>query len=994
MVPINASDLEKEETELEDLIHRLSTNIAVLERCNKEWTTLLNELKGDEKLKEEKEYVWAADGDDGIVELILDSNETVARLQGRLAQVLRKQEKSAKALPVKATEPLDNPEPREKVTSQIRLPKLNLPTFDGNILCWQEFWDVFNSSVHEQEIPNVTKFSYLKGTLRGTAANAIHGISITNDNYNTVIELLKERFGKSEVIIETLYSQLQNMPVAANRISDIKSTYENIEKILRQLESQKEDIDNQRILVQQILSKFPIQVLIKLEESKGIQDSWTVAVLRKTLRQYITISTNAHRYDVNARAGNVTNSRRLSNFNVLEQGRVPTENQASGEALVTNTSMSINFLKQGQRVHEATRPCIFCNGSHFNDCCTEYTDMHKRKKQLQKQGRCFVCLRGGHIFKECPNAQSKICYYCRKTGHHQSICPTKFEAIQKNDSDVNKTSANLSSSETSNTSKPPQESDGKNDSNTVVSNTLLAGGEKVLLQTAQVVVCKNGSKCQARVLMDSASHRTFMTEKMAKQLNLLSQRSESLSVSTFGTRKPQSIETYVVDFNMVAKDGLLIPLQANVLQQITGPIRRGPLHQADVEFLQAITPERLADSIPVQSDLASIDILLGSDYFWSVIEGERIILPSGLLLLSSKLGYILTGRYLDPTKGDVDKISSCLVMSQNDNTRGDVDKISSCVVMSQNDNPCLSDLWHLETIGISDPIHVRDDDRALSKFNSTICYQEGRYFITWPWRSEEVELPENFSIAFGRMKSLSRRLQADKMLLQQYCGIIQSQLESGVVEVVDEQKTKGTNKKHYLPHHPVVTPLKATTEVRIVYDASVKASKGMKSLNECLYRGPITFPNMCGILLRFRVYLIAILADIEKAFLQIGVQEHDRDVTRFLWYTDPTRPEKIEGNLSVYRFCRVPFGIICSPFLLEGTLRFHLKKEGSSIAQLINDNIYVDNVCVGVNSVEEGLQFYKEAKDIFKGASMNLREWTSNCDEFLDHLPEKEREML
>ena len=110
MVSINASDLEKEETELEDLIQRLSMNIALLERCNKEWTTLLNELKGDEKLKEEKEYVWAADGDDGIVELILDSNETVARLQGRLAQVLRKQEKSANALPAKVAEPLDNPD--------------------------------------------------------------------------------------------------------------------------------------------------------------------------------------------------------------------------------------------------------------------------------------------------------------------------------------------------------------------------------------------------------------------------------------------------------------------------------------------------------------------------------------------------------------------------------------------------------------------------------------------------------------------------------------------------------------------------------------------------------------------------------------------------------------------------------------------------------------------------------------------------------------------
>ena len=141
-----------------------------------------------------------------------------------MAQVLRKQERSAKALPAKVTEPLDNLDPKEKVTSQVRLPKLNLPTFDGNILCWQEFWDVFNSSVHEQEIPNVTKFSYLKSTLCGTAANAIHGISITNDNYKTAIDLLKERFGKSEVIIETLYSQLQHMPVATNRISDIKTT--------------------------------------------------------------------------------------------------------------------------------------------------------------------------------------------------------------------------------------------------------------------------------------------------------------------------------------------------------------------------------------------------------------------------------------------------------------------------------------------------------------------------------------------------------------------------------------------------------------------------------------------------------------------------------------------------------------------------------------------------------------------------------------------------
>ena len=69
---------------------------------------------------------------------------------------------------------------------------------------------------------------------------------------------------------------------------------------------------------------------------------------------------------------------------------------------------------------------------------------------------------------------------------------------------------------------------------------------------------------------------------------------------------------------------------------------------------------------------------------------------------------------------------------------------------------------------------------------------------------------------------------------------------------------------------------------------------------------------MCGILLRFRIYYIVILGDIEKVFLQIGIKEQERDVTRFLWFKDPNKPQIVEGNLCIYRFCRVPFSIICS----------------------------------------------------------------------------------
>jgi len=72
----------------------------------------------------------------------------------------------------------------------MKLPKLNLPTFDCNLLHWQEFWDIFDSAINQQNISNVSKFSYLKNSLRGAAASAVCGFSVTNDNYLTVIHLL------------------------------------------------------------------------------------------------------------------------------------------------------------------------------------------------------------------------------------------------------------------------------------------------------------------------------------------------------------------------------------------------------------------------------------------------------------------------------------------------------------------------------------------------------------------------------------------------------------------------------------------------------------------------------------------------------------------------------------------------------------------------------------------------------------------------------------
>ena len=91
-----------------------------MEKCNDEWLKLLANLQGEEREAEEKEYCWAAESDSGFIELLLDANETVARLQGHTSQVLRRQEKGIPAILESSRRFMDVD---HKVKPQVKLPK-------------------------------------------------------------------------------------------------------------------------------------------------------------------------------------------------------------------------------------------------------------------------------------------------------------------------------------------------------------------------------------------------------------------------------------------------------------------------------------------------------------------------------------------------------------------------------------------------------------------------------------------------------------------------------------------------------------------------------------------------------------------------------------------------------------------------------------------------------------------------------------------------------
>nr|XP_042913096.1 uncharacterized protein LOC107448485 [Parasteatoda tepidariorum] len=183
---------------------------------------------------------------------------------------------------------------------------------------------------------------------------------------------------------------------------------------------------------------------------------------------------------------------------------------------------------------------------------------------------------------------------------------------------------------------------------------------------------------------------------------------------------------------------------------------------------------------------------------------------------------------------------------------------------------------------------------------------------------------------------------------------------------------------YYLPHHPVIRNDKQTAKLRIVFDVSSK-EKNCYSLNDNLLSGPNLNPNLLILLLKFREFKIGIIADCEKPFLQLLIDEHDRDYLRFLW-SEQFPPKKIE----VFRNRTVTFGVKSSTFLLAGTIKYHIKnyKESHPLAcKVLNKNLYVDDLITGTNTIEDGLLLSRDAKLILKDASINLRKWKSNSKE-------------
>ena len=597
---------------------------------------------------------------------------------------------------------------------------------------------------------------------------------------------------------------------------------------------------------------------------------------------------------------------------------------------ISGLSLFQNHQKGSQSQRQKPRPlqCLFCSKNHKSHECRTIVDYDSRKNIVIQKKRCFICLRTGHMAAQCKSNMN--CFTC-SGHHHAAMCP---KTLLKSQDGV--TAAN-----------GPK-----------LTSVATSESRNVLLQTASVQLYNPDDQnriAHGRALFDSCSQLSYITPNLRNKLKLNCIANKSISIQVFGNQgSSESLEQVRVSIKTI--DNGYIRINCFV-KDICAPISNQSIDRAVTEHPH-LKSLQLADLNPTNANLP-VDLLIGADHYWDIVENNIITSSNGPTAIKSKVGYLLNG----PTSQSPALQSVFL---------------SHTLKVQASFTDPLDDLKNdLETVWpLSEPEIDFDPEKFINE-KITFDTEKNHYETELPIK-EHAPLNDNYAHCLTRFRNLKNRLSNNHELFNNYNDILSQQHSTGVFESVPDEQV--TDTCHYLPHRPVIKEDRVTTKIRIVYDASSKTHG--PSLNECLHPGPSLTEPLLAMLLRFRCNPIAFIADIEKAFLNIDIHPDFRDYLRFMWFKDfeNLSPSDIpESTIQSYRFCRLPFGLTCSPFILNAILHKHCDLlPNSETAELLKRSLHVDDVSSGGQDESSVYELFTTFKQHLATGSFNLRKFESN----------------
>ncbi|XP_055591485.1 uncharacterized protein LOC129743475 [Uranotaenia lowii] len=875
-------------------------------------------------------------------------------------------------------------------TLSVKLPELKLPEFHGNPEEWIEFRDLFKSVIHMNNlISPVQKLNYLRGSLKGEASRIISSIAISADNYAIAWKAICDRYENKNFLIKRHMSAILKIPAmrreSAVGLAELADEFNRHVGILDKLEQSSEHWNS-----------FLVEHLSSLLDEKSLME-WETQCQEQESPTYFQLYEFIHKRS-----------------RMLQKCKVLTNTNTSVQMKNTRGKSSASHV-----VSENVVKCLSCKQAHQLSQCPTFLKLtpNSRLDFVKTHRLCINCLRSGHLAKDC---RSSVCRSCAKKHHTLlHLPPRNFNGTtseEVNESETPQTCIAVSTAVTTNTSSaqsflvsraPPVVRSCASNSSSPVTHTrssgessfgLLSRSEEqvvecpllasqqysssfeneppspqeqptsltqvtspenatIFLSTALVrILDRHGNYHLARALLDSGSQSNFISESLCQHLDL---KRNKINLPICGIGQATVNVHYKVHAKITSRfNQIEFTLDCLVLPKLTVCLPSRNVNISDWKMPRNIS---LAD--PKFNITHGIDLLIGAELFFSLLESHQILLGEGLPLLQrTVLGYVVSGKSI----------------SQSVNT-----SICNTAIMQPPDlNEQLERFWQVDNFDVGKAL-TADEKEVETHFEKTFSRSDdGRYVVRLPLREELVPLlGDSYSTAVRRFLLLEKRLSADQQLREDYEKFMQEYVMLGHMEVC--RRVAGP--QFFLPHHAVRRPDNTTTKTRVVFDASCKAS-GQLSLNDVLHTGPMVQPALLSTVLNFRKPKYVFTADIEKMFRQVWVHPNDRKYQQIIWRKDPSLPPQ------VYQLKTVTYGLASSPYHAARVLNqlaadYH--HDHPLASSIVKHRTYVDDTLAGYDDLAEATEACRQLVVMLKIAGFTLRKWCSNQPKVLENVPEE-----
>lgn len=220
-----------------------------------------------------------------------------------------------------------------------------------------------------------------------------------------------------------------------------------------------------------------------------------------------------------------------------------------------------NTLVSGETSSNTT-PCCYCNQLHLPTNCSTVVQVEARQQSLRRSGRCFSCLRKGHLSRNCRSTNR--CRTCNRH-YHTSLCnsavgqPTGDCCVSQSRSQSQPLHEGTSLSGTEppvpsldprarahSTSVPTLNCSAPAFTSSTATSLYVDSNRLILLQTAFAEVSNPHDPSltlRLRIVMDSGSQRYYLTQRVRDTLALPASGKQHLSIAAFGSKRGEAKHT-------------------------------------------------------------------------------------------------------------------------------------------------------------------------------------------------------------------------------------------------------------------------------------------------------------------------------------------------------------------------------------------------------------------------------------------------------------------